>query len=77
MNKNFFLVLHIFESTLINTKIKKNKNNFYVVKRELPAEKDIIFYLYVQLMLVFAVSFTPETLNFRTFGGVAHPPLGF
>ena len=25
------------------------KNNFYMVKRELPAEKDTIFYLYVAL----------------------------
>ena len=24
-------------------------------------------------LLVFAVSFTPETLNFGTFGGVVHP----
>ena len=28
-----------------------------------------------QSLLVFAVSFTPETPNFGTFGGVAHPPL--
>ena len=28
-------------------------------------------------LLVFAVSFTPGTLNFGTFGGVAHPPWGF
>ena len=27
--------------------------------------------------LVFAVSFTPETPNFGTFGGVAHPPWAF
>ena len=27
-----------------------------------------------QTLLVFAVSFTPETPNFGTFGGVAHPP---
>ena len=26
------------------------ENNFYIVKRELPAEKDIIFYLYVTYM---------------------------
>ena len=25
-------------------------------------------------VLVFAVSFTPETPHFGTFGGVAHPP---
>ena len=27
-----------------------------------------------QSLLVFAVSFTPETPRFGTFGGVAHPP---
>ena len=27
-----------------------------------------------QSLLVFAVSFTPETPSFGTFGGVAHPP---
>ena len=27
-----------------------------------------------QSLLVFAVSLTPETPNFETFGGVAHPP---
>ena len=27
-------------------------------------------------LLVFAVSFTPETPNFGTFGRVAHPPCG-
>ena len=27
-----------------------------------------------QSLLVFAVSFTPETSSFGTFGGVAHPP---
>ena len=26
-----------------------------------------------QSLLVFAVSFTPETSNFGTFGGIAHP----
>ena len=32
----------------INTlKKQKFENNFYMVKRELPAEKDTIFYLYV------------------------------
>ena len=31
-----------------------------MVKRELPAEKDTIFYLYVTSLLVFAVSFTPD-----------------
>ena len=30
-----------------------------------------------QFLLVFAVSFTPETPNFGTFGGVAHPPWEF
>ena len=29
-----------------------------------------------QSSLVFAVSFTPETPNFGTFGGVAHPTRG-
>ena len=43
-------------------------------------EKDSIFYIPVcnmtclNLSKFFAVSFTPETLNFETFGGVAHPP---
>ena len=32
---NFFFILNILE------------NNFYMVKRELPAEKNTIFYLYV------------------------------
>ena len=27
-----------------------------------------------QSSLVFAVSFTPDTPNFGTFGGIAHPP---
>ena len=47
-----------------------------MVKRELPAEKDTIFYLYVmpKSLLVFAVAFTPGTPNFGTFGEVAHPP---
>ena len=27
-----------------------------------------------QSLVVFAVSFTPETPSFGTFGGVAHPP---
>ena len=27
-----------------------------------------------QSLLVFSVSFTPETPSFVTFGGVAHPP---
>ena len=48
-----------------------------MVKRDLPAKKDTIFYLHGMLksLLVLAVSFRPETPNFgRTFGGVAHPP---
>ena len=63
---NFFIFLkNIFE------------NNFHMVKRELPAEKDTIFYMYEHNMpkslLVFAVSFARKTPNFGTFGGVAHP----
>ena len=44
-------------------------------KRELPAEKDTMFYLYdmPKSLLVFVVSSTSETLNFVTLGGVAHP----
>ena len=30
-----------------------------------------------QSLLVFAISFTPQTPNFGTFCGVAHPSLGF
>ena len=51
-------------------------------QKKLPAEKDTIFYLSnvafsIESLLVFAVSFTPETPNFGTFGGVAHPPEEF
>ena len=47
-------------------------------KRDVPMEKNTIFYLYVtydkpQSLLVFSVSFTSETPNFGTFDGVAHP----
>ena len=49
------------------------ENNFYIVKRELPTGKDTIFYM-PKSGLVFAVSFTPETPNYGTFSGVAHPP---
>ena len=48
-----------------------------VIKRG-PNGKDTIFYLYVtqhaSIFDSFAVSFTPETPNFGTFGGDAHPP---
>ena len=48
-------------------------------KRELPAEKYTILPVcnitcMPKSLSVFAVSFTPETLNFGTFGGVAHLP---
>ena len=41
-------------------------------------EKDTIYFTYMQhdmpqSLYVFAVSSTPETLNFGTFGGVPHP----
>ena len=55
-----------------------------MVTTELPMENDTIFYytcMYTyryqtympQSLLVFAVSFTQETPNFGTFGGVANP----
>ena len=46
-----------------------------MVKRELPAEKKLystcMYHDIPKSLLVFAVSFTPETHNFGTFGGVA------
>ena len=48
-----------------------------VIKREVPMETDTIFFCMQhdmpQSLLVFAVSFTPETPNFGTYGEVAHP----
>ena len=52
------------------------ENNFYMVNRELPAEKDTIYtcmeHDMPKSLLVFAVPFTPETPNFLTFSGIAH-----
>ena len=49
-----------------------------MVTRELPRENTLFStcmeHDMPQSLLVFAVSFTPETTNFGTFGGVAHPP---
>ena len=47
-----------------------------MIKRELPAEKDTIIYLcdMPKSLLVFAVSFRPETTKLGAFGRVAHPP---
>ena len=51
-----------------------------MVKRELATSGKGHYILPVcnmpKSLLVFAVSFTPETPNFLTFGGVAHPPRG-
>ena len=49
-----------------------------MVTRELPMENTLFStcmqHEMPQSLLVFAVSFTPETATFGTFGGVAHPP---
>ena len=50
-----------------------------MVERELHAERrhyilPAMLYDMPTSLLVFAVSFTPETPNVGTFGGVAHPP---
>ena len=49
-----------------------------MVTRELPMEKTLystcMYFDMPTFLLVFTVSFTPETLNFETFGGVVHPP---
>ena len=49
-----------------------------MVTRELPMENTLystcMQHEMPQSLLVFAVSLTPETPNFGTFGGVAHPP---
>ena len=48
-----------------------------MVKRELPAEKTLystcMQHDMPQSLLVFALSFTPGTPKFVTFGGVVHP----
>ena len=53
-------------------------NIFYMVKRKLPAEKTLystcMKHDMTKSLLAFAVSSTPETPSFGTFGGVAHPP---
>ena len=49
-----------------------------MVTRELPMENTLystcMQHEMPQSLLVFALSLTPETPNFVTFGGVAHPP---
>ena len=48
-----------------------------MVKKEVPMEKTLhstcMQHEMPQSLLVFAVSITPETTNFGTFGGVSHP----
>ena len=48
-----------------------------VIKRDANVKRHYILtvcYMTCLNLLVFAVSFTPETPSFGTFGGVAHPP---
>ena len=52
------------------------ENNFYMVIRELPAEKTLyspcMSHDMSKSLLVFVVFFRPDTPNFGTFGGVVH-----
>ena len=78
----------MFENTFHNTKkifssfifLNISENNFYmVIKRGSNRKRHYNIFTCMQhdmpqSLLVFVVSFTPETPNFGTFGGVAHPP---